>query len=157
MQLLLLLGFFGSYCLCLRLGGFGSLADVIFGGLALLRYSLQSVGVGLHFLLASQGLLSLGRSLFCRSPRTGFLRLALAPALCQFFFLAANEFCLTTRFFFTPRQISMINGRSRICHNCGGSNGVRTFVTPDKSPLFTDFHLNRARLASGISLLDFSR
>ena len=89
----------------------------------------------------------------------GFLVFALLAAHCEFFFLAADEFGLVTGLFFTAHQFSSVNHRR--CGNWLGSwnfgafrHGVHAVFAADKGALFAHFHLDRAGLATGVSLLD---
>ena len=180
-----LLGFFFLLlCLCLLLSSLSSLR--IFSTRVLARQVLICAGVlnGIYFclrLLTCQSARLLFLLLVCSrfgcllpsflccllccllcglllGALFGFLLFALATALGQIFFLTANQLCLTARFFFAPLQFSRINHRHRRCWLRLGLLGWAAFgfVAFDQRALFTHFNLNRARLACGISLLDFA-
>ena len=67
---------------------------------------LLDLGLG-HFLL-SQGLGRLCRGLLCCLTSGHFLRLSDAATFSQFIFLTADQFGLSTRFFFPARQFSVM-------------------------------------------------
>ena len=100
-----------------------------------------------------------GGGFFVRGAGFGFLVFALLAARCQLFFLAADEFGLVTGFFFAAHQFSCVNHMGR-GHWLGGWHfgafwhGIHAVFAADKRALFAHFHLDRAGLATGVSLLD---
>ncbi|MNQ27654.1 hypothetical protein D3C85_409150 [compost metagenome] len=73
----------------------------------------------------------------------------------QIGFLAGDQLSLFTGFFFTARHVGGID------HRCGRRDRFcrdrRSFVTLDESAFLAHFHLDGARFAGGVSLLDLSR
>ena len=114
-------------------------------GCALRLFGLLRQGVGCGF--------------FMRCAGFGFLVFAFLAARCEFFFLAADELSLVTGLFFAAHQLSCVNHMGR--GNWLGSwhfgafwHGVHAVFAADKGALFAHFHLDRAGLATGVSLLD---
>ena len=89
----------------------------------------------------------------------GVLLFAQTALFGQLVFLAAEQFGVTAGFFLALDQLGVVK------HRCSGRSGdldVRLFsrqigaiFTFDKSALLANFHLNGARAAGGVGLLDF--
>jgi hypothetical protein len=75
---------------------------------------------------------------------------ALAPGFGQVFFLLADGFGLGARFFLAALQVEVFLARARGFFDTG-----RRVVALHEDTLLAHLHLNRARAAAGVGLLDF--
>ncbi len=89
-----------------------------------------------------------GRGGFGRFAGRAFLFLALAPLFGQLFFLLADGVGLGARFFLAPLQVQFLGTGAGHRFAAGG------VVALDEDPLLAHFHLDGARLAAGVGLLD---
>ena len=140
-------GLFAGFYLCgIARDGFSSLFTRSFflhgRGLCLLAGLLGGVGGGALF----------G---FTIALLAGF---AFGPFFGQLGLLAANQLCLAAGFFLAAGQFDVLAGNRGFFHHgfSGFGSSLNAFIALDKGALLAHFHLDGARLARGIGLLDFA-
>src|SRR5206468_4149523 len=91
-----------------------------------------------------------------------FLLFALAALCLQLFFLAADQFGLAARFLLAAGEFGIVGTRGlrrlRSVRDFGRLHhgGVGAFIALDERALLAHFHLDGARLAAGVRLLDLA-